>query len=65
MAHTPSYDAGSPAATGLVSALAGSIEQARSLANVSLRRFERGTSTNFGSPTYLPRSANASALASR
>ena len=55
----------SPAATGFWRVLPGLIRQARSAAYRSESSVRSGTSTYAGSPTYLPRSANASALASR
>ena len=65
-AHTPSYDVTSPAAVGLGIAAVGLIAQARSAAKrVARAGRSAGTSTKAGSPTYLPRSAKASALASR
>src|SRR4051794_30082953 len=63
--HLPSYDVTSPAATGLGSVPVGLIRQARSAAYLSESSALRGTRTWAGSPTYFPRSANASALASR
>ena len=63
--HFPSYDDTLPGSTGLVSAFVGLIWQARSAANLSESRAFCGTLTYAGSPTYFPRSANASALASR
>src|SRR5688572_23215414 len=63
--HRPSYDVTSPAAVGLGIAWVELIAQARSAAKALSRSFLVGTSTKAGSPTYLPRSANASALASR
>ena len=43
--HTPSYVEVSPAATGLVAALVGLREQARSTANLSSSSRSTGTST--------------------
>ena len=63
--RTPSYASTSPAGDRLGRAFVGLIEQARSSANRSSSSRLVGTSTKAGSPTYLPRSAKASALASR
>ena len=51
VAQLPSYDAGLPAATGLVAAVVALILQARSAANVSSSRAASGTSTYLLSPT--------------
>src|SRR3954466_6239025 len=48
--HCPLYDETSPAGTGLVSAVVGSIWQARSRANRWESRSDCGTSTYAGSP---------------
>jgi hypothetical protein len=63
--EAPALSVGSPAGTAPGCALVGSISAARSLAKLCDSRPESGTSTYSGSPSHLPRSANAKRDASR
>lgn len=55
---------GSPGASGLVSTASSLIRHSRESANRWLSSPRVGTSSNAGSPTHRPRSANAIRLAS-